>query len=72
MIGPHGEKRPADPVASGVHVGRLITGEAEEEYVDASKQPGGQKGGQARARALTPEQRKAIARKGVEARARSA
>ena len=29
MIGPHGEKRPADPVASGVHVGRLITGEVE-------------------------------------------
>ena len=55
MIEPHGEK-PADPVASRVHVGRLITGEAEDVCVDSSKQPSGKKGGQTRAQALTPEQ----------------
>ena len=34
MIGPHGEKRPDDPNANAVHIARLATGEAEEQYVD--------------------------------------
>ena len=30
MIGPHGEKRPGNPIANAVHVAKLATGEAEE------------------------------------------
>ena len=30
--GPNGEKRPRDPIANTVHVMRVATGEAEEEY----------------------------------------
>ena len=66
--GPLGEKRPADPVANARHVARLLTGEAEEQYVDPAKQAGGQKGGQARAEALTPEQRRQIAKEAAKAR----
>ena len=30
--GPNGEKRPRDPIANAVHVMRIATGEADEEY----------------------------------------
>ena len=69
-IGPHGQKRPADTVANALHVARLLTGEAEEQYIDPAKQAGGQKGGQARAEALSPERRSEIAKKAAEARQR--
>jgi hypothetical protein len=49
MIGPHGEKRPGDAIANALHVAKLATGEAEEEYVDESKRAGGR----ARAEVLT-------------------
>ena len=62
MIGPHGEKRPGDPITNAVHVAKLATGEAEEQYVDTAKQAGGNAGGKARAEALTPEQRRQIAK----------
>lgn len=62
-IGPHGEKRPADVIANAVHVMRIATGEAEEEFVDHGKSRGGQKGGTARAAAMTPERRREIAQK---------
>ena len=39
-IGTHGEKRPADSLANAVHVVKLSTGEAEEEYVDERKRAG--------------------------------
>ena len=68
MIGPHGEKRPADIVANARHIARIATGEIEETYVDEAKQPGGQKGGRARADALTPERRKQIAEEAAAAR----
>ena len=67
-IGTHGEKRPADPVANALHVARLLTGEAEETYVDPVKQASGKKGGQARTQATTPEQRRETAEKGAAAR----
>ena len=66
--GPHGEKRPADPVANARHVARLLTGEAEEQYVDPVKQASGHKGGQARAAKLTPEQRHESAKGAAAAR----
>ena len=68
MIGPNGEKRPADTLANALRVAQLLTGEVEEEYVDQTKQPGGRKGGAARAAALTPERRREIAKKGAAAR----
>ena len=57
MIGPKGEKRPGDTLANALHVAKLATGEAEETYVDTAKQ----KGGKARAAALTPDERSQIA-----------
>ena len=68
MIGPHGERRPADVIANAVHVMRVATGEAEEEYVDQGKRRGGLNGGRARAEALTPERRREIAEKAAKAR----
>jgi hypothetical protein len=68
MIGPNGEKRSGDTIKNALHVAKLATGEAEEVYVDESKQPGGQKGGRVRADALTPEQRRQIAESGAAAR----
>ena len=42
--GPNGEKRPADVIANAVHVMRVATGEAEEEYVNPGKSAGGAQG----------------------------
>ena len=77
-IGPNGEKRPSNPVESGIMVMRIATGDLEEEYVEGEprKQPkptpnrakGGKKGGKARAESLTPEQRSEIAAQGAAAR----
>lgn len=38
-IGPNGEKRPKNPNAAAVMVGRIATGRAEEEYVDEKPVP---------------------------------
>ena len=77
-IGPNGEKRPTNPVESGIMVMRIATGDLEEEYADSprTEQPtpmpnrakGGREGGKARADALTPERRAEIARAGAKAR----
>jgi hypothetical protein len=69
--GPKGEKRPADVIGNAVHVMRIATGEIEESAptpraVRAKK--GGEKGGPARARVLTPKQRAEIARAAASAR----
>jgi hypothetical protein len=67
--GPRGEKRPADVIGAAVKVMRIATGEETEEL--PPEQPVnpaaemGRKGGAARARNLTPEQRAEIARKGA-------
>lgn len=69
--GPKGEKRPADTVANAVHVMRIATGEVEDEQRDPGKEyarKGGLKGGKARARNLSPERRKEIARKAAQSR----
>ena len=69
--GPRGEKRPADVIGAAVKVMRIATGEETEELdaPDPGKDPAaaamGRKGGAARARNLTPEQRAEIARKGA-------
>lgn len=70
--GPQGQKRPADVVGNAVKVMRIATGEEEEEFEDDGKDPAakalGAKGGKARAKKLTPEQRSEIARRAARLR----
>ena len=71
-IGPKGEKRPADVIGNAVTVARIATGEADEEFVRDGKDPAakalGEKGGRARAKKLTADQRSAIAHSAAKAR----
>ena len=64
--GPRGEKRPADVIGNAVKVMRIATGEENEELeTDRAKSVAaelGARGGKARARKLSPEQRAEIAR----------
>jgi hypothetical protein len=63
--GPRGEKRPADVIGNAVKVMRIATGEETEE-IDSAKLAAaelGSRGGKARAKSLTKEQRAEIARK---------
>jgi hypothetical protein len=72
--GPRGEKRPANVIGAAVKVMRIATGEEPEELdaPEPGKDPAaaamGKKGGAARARNLTPEQRAEIARKAATTR----
>ena len=69
--GPRGEKRPADVIGNAVRVMRIATGEEEEEIKPKSESAAaelGRKGGKARAEAMTPAQRKAVARKAAKTR----
>ena len=70
--GPKGEKRPADVIGAAVKVMKIATGEIEEQIDDDGKNKAavelGRKGGKARAKKLTAEQREEIARLGAEAR----
>jgi hypothetical protein len=73
--GPSGQKRPADPIARAVQIMRIATGEAEEAQ-QTQKDPaavalgkkGGLKGGAARAKALSPEERSRIAKNAAKKR----
>ena len=51
-IGLRGEKRLSDAIAQAVLIGRIATGAAEEEYVDADKRHAGLKGGRSRAESV--------------------
>jgi hypothetical protein len=71
--GPKGQKRPADVIGNAVKVMRIATGEEQEDFPgddgkDKAAQSLGQRGGRARAKALTKDQRAAIARKAARAR----
>lgn len=70
--GPKGEKRPADVIGNAVHVMRIATGEIEETIPDGDKDPAakalGRKGGEARAKSMSPERRAEIAKKAAEKR----
>ena len=66
--GPKGEKRPADVIGNAVRVMQIATGEAEEEIEtepekDAAAAEMGRKGGKARAKKMTAEQRREVSRK---------
>jgi len=59
--GPKGEKRPADVIGNAVKVMRILTGEEEDTARDPAKElhrVGGLKGGKARAKALSSDQRR--------------
>lgn len=68
--GPRGEKRPADAVSRAVMIGRIATGEIEDERDTLSSAAAemGRKGGKKRAESLTPERRAEIARAAAEKR----
>ena len=62
--GPRGEKRPADAISRAVMIGRIATGEIEDER-GATKSAAaqlGSLGGQKRAANMTPERRSEIAK----------
>jgi hypothetical protein len=66
--GPKGQKRPADVIANAIKVAKIATGEESEDFgADDGKDPAakslGQRGGKARAEALSPRRRKEIAKK---------
>ena len=63
--GPRGEKRPADVIGAAVKVMRIATGEEEEEQdrVKSAAAELGARGGKARARKMTAERRREIAKK---------
>ena len=71
--GPKGEKRPADTIGAAIKIAKIATDEIEDDKPeDDGKDPAakalGKKGGAARAKKLTPEQRKEIAKTAAEAR----
>jgi hypothetical protein len=70
--GPKGEKRPADVIGNAIKVARIATGEEEDAKTDDGKDAAavslGRRGGKARAKAITPERRLAIAKKAAKAR----
>jgi hypothetical protein len=69
--GPKGEKRPADVIGNAVHVMRIATGEEQDAVRDPDfeyARKGGLKGGKARAKSLTPQRRREIAKDAAERR----
>ena len=70
--GPKGEERPADVIGAAVKVMQIATGEIEEDTDDDGKNKAavelGRMGGKARAKALSPEKRSAIAKKAAKRR----
>jgi hypothetical protein len=73
--GPKGQKRPADAIARAVKIGRIATGEIEDdirtpeaEGKDPAAVSMGKRGGKARAENMTPERRTEIAKKAARKR----
>ncbi len=67
--GPKGQKRPADVIGNAAHVMRIATGEIEEKLPENSAAAElGRKGGKARAKSLSKEQRQQIARNAAKKR----
>lgn len=72
--GPRGQRRPADGIGAAIMVAKIATGEVEDTGRDPgteANRKGGLKGGNARAKSLSPEQRKEIARKAAQKRWKS-
>jgi hypothetical protein len=65
--GPKGQRRPADMNQLAKAIVDIATGERPDDQPERGR-PGGLKGGQARAHKLTPERRRAIAKKAANKR----
>ena len=39
-VGPNGERRPDDPISRAVMIGKIATGEIEEDYAEGTSGPG--------------------------------
>jgi hypothetical protein len=65
--GPQGQRRPADVIGAAVRVMKIATGEEAEDAPSPATAAAtlGKLGGAARAKALTPERKVEIARKGA-------
>lgn len=59
--GPQGQKRPGDVVGNAIRVAKIATGE-EKDDIPSKTREGGLRGGRARAKALTQEERSEIAK----------
>ena len=69
LKGPRGQRQPADVVGTAITVAKIATGEIEEiPQKPSGKVKSGRAGGKARKRVLTPEERKAVAKKAAVAR----
>jgi hypothetical protein len=68
--GPRGEKRPADAIGLAVMIGKIATGEIEDEREGASSAAAqlGSLGGKKRAESLSPERRTEVAKAAARAR----
>jgi hypothetical protein len=71
--GPKGQKRPADVIGNAIRVAKIATGEELEDFgtddgKDKAAQSLGQRGGKARAAALTKKRRVEIAKKAARSR----
>jgi hypothetical protein len=71
--GPKGQRRPGDVIGAAVKVMKIATGEEKEHYgaddgKDKAAQSLGQRGGKARAAALSRKRRKEIAKAAANAR----
>ncbi|MBV8685255.1 MAG: RNA-binding protein [Alphaproteobacteria bacterium] len=62
--GPRGERRPVDAIARAVMIGKIATGEIEDEreMITTAAAEMGRRGGKARAERMSPERRAEIAR----------
>ena len=71
-----GPKRPRDPVQLAKLIGDIATGQAEDTVSEKKRNPrgraGGLKGGESRAKSLSPDQRRRIAVKAAQERWKSA
>jgi hypothetical protein len=73
MMGKPLDRRPRDPNQLGKLMVDIMSGEVKDTVSESKRHPskrraGGLKGGEARARTLTPDQRSSIARRAAEAR----
>lgn len=64
--GPQGQMRPTDAIGCAVLVGKIATGEAEDDIILPEIR--GRKGGEARSRALDPARRNSIAKQAAASR----
>jgi hypothetical protein len=66
--GPQGQKRPADAIGLAVMIGKIATGEIEDNSSQAAKRNAGKLGGTIRAEKMQAGQRSAIAKMAADKR----